>query len=173
MPLETNRIRLEVPNKDDLPRFFEIYGNPRNNLFNPAGPIATIQHAEVRFDKLCGHWEKYSFGPWKLIEKSSGEVMGYGGLNFMHYGETLHLNLGYRLDEAYWGNGYATEVAQFAMNYGLKELDQKAIFGLVRPDHITSIRVLEKCGMILYDDLDDFPGLEKSLIYRFLREDKK
>jgi RimJ/RimL family protein N-acetyltransferase len=81
------------------------------------------------------------------------------------YGDELKLNLGYRFDAGSWGQGYATELAKFSIDYGLNALQQENIFAIVRPKHMASIKVLEKCNMKLVGKLDDVPGEAHSLIY--------
>jgi RimJ/RimL family protein N-acetyltransferase len=76
------------------------------------------------------------------------------------------LNLGYRFDKNYWGKGYATELSRYAIEFGLYELNKKEIFAIVRPTHIVSIKVLEKCNMKLFGELDDVPNEAHSLVYK-------
>lgn len=161
---KTERLILQQPDKGDLNIFFEINRNPRNNLFNPSGPVSFIEIASEILDEVIAHWKTHGFGSWK-ISTSEGNVIGFGGLNYKKYGTEENLNLGYRLDEQYWGKGYATELAEYAIHYGINEWGKDEVFGLVRPDHTASIRVLEKCGMVRYGELDDVPGQDKSLIF--------
>jgi ribosomal-protein-alanine N-acetyltransferase len=53
----------------------------------------------------------------------------------------------YALDRPFWGQGLATEVARFSVNYGFEMLGMKEIIGLVVPENIASARVLEKAGL--------------------------
>ena len=79
------------------------------------------------------------------------------------YGDERKLNVGYRFDKKYWGKGYATELAQSAIEFGL---NKNELFAIVRPMHLASIKVLEKCNMKLFGELNDVPNEEHSLIYK-------
>ena len=57
------------------------------------------------------------------------------------------INLGYRLAVEAWGQGYATELGRDALALAFDTRSLPEVFGLVRPDHAASIRVLEKLGM--------------------------
>jgi len=57
----------------------------------------------------------------------------------------------YLLSHQVWGRGFATEAALAAVRYGLETAGLQAIIGLVHPDNIGSIRVLEKCGLTFFD----------------------
>ena len=65
-----------------------------------------------------------------------------------------------------WGQGYATEVGCDALVLAFETLGLPEVFGLVRPDHAASIRVLEKLGMQPFGVLDDVPGQAPSLVLR-------
>ena len=162
----TKRLILEKPTPKDFQRFYEINSNPQNNLFNPLGAMSYEVAKEV-FHKLLEHWENYDFGVWSIAEKSNPDYkIGFGGLANRYYGKELKLNLGFRLGKKYWGKGYATELAKTAIEFGFKNLKQEAIYGLVRPKNVASIKVLEKCEMQMVDTLDDVPNEEKSLVFK-------
>ena len=49
----------------------------------------------------------------------------------------------------YWGLGLASEAAIASVRYGFADLALKQIIGLVMPENIASVRVLEKAGLRL------------------------
>ena len=163
--IETERLLLRKPSADDLDFYFGLCSRPENNLFNPEGPMTSIARAEGGLGKILQHWEKRGFGLWIIIEKSTDEVIGAGGLNYRAYGDLERLNLGFRLDKNFWGRGYAPELGKFAVQFAFNELKKNEVYGLVRPEHSASIKVLEKCGMTLYGEVDDVPGRAASLVY--------
>ncbi|SOE23688.1 Protein N-acetyltransferase, RimJ/RimL family [Spirosomataceae bacterium TFI 002] len=154
------------PSKEDFDRFYEIHSDPETNLFNPNGAMNEAK-AEQSYATLLDHWDKYSFGTWCISEKANpAYVIGFGGLDHRPYGTELKLNLGYRFDKKFWGKGYATELANHVIDHGFSELGKKEIFAIVRPNHLASIKVLEKCNMKLIDELNDVPNKKNSLIYQ-------
>jgi [ribosomal protein S5]-alanine N-acetyltransferase len=162
----SSRLIFDKPVKGDFTRFYEINADPDTNLFNPAGAM-DFETAEKTFNKMIEHWEEHGFGSWSIREKESPEfIIGFGGLSDRLYGNETKLNLGYRFDKRYWGKGYATELAQNAIEFGLNELNKNEIFAIVRPKHLASIKVLEKCKMKLFGELNDVPNKENSLIYK-------
>jgi len=162
----SKRLAYSQPVKEDFERFYEIHSDPDTNLFNPNGPM-NLSMAEIAFTKLLDHWNEKGFGTWSIREKeNSGFIIGFGGLDYRLYGTETKLNLGYRFDKNYWGKGYATELAETAIEFGFNELKKPEIFAIVRPKHLASIKVLEKCGMKLFAEKDDVPGQANSLIYK-------
>ncbi len=162
----SDRLILDKPVQQDFKRFYEINADPETNLFNPNGAMS-FETAEKAFDEILKHWEVTGFGIRSISEKENPEfVVGFGGLSDRLYGNDTKLNLGYRFDKNYWGNGYATELAQHAITFGFRELKKKEFFAIVRPRHLASINVLEKCEMRLFGLLNDVENEENSLIYR-------
>lgn len=161
----TENLILRRPEKEDFERFFEINKDPQTNLYNPGGPM-TFAKAENTFKRMMDHWEQYNFGSWTIIAKENRDIIGFGGLSYKMYGEEEKLNLGYRFAVEAWGKGYATEFTKKAISLGFNNIGKEEIFGIVRPDNIASVKVLEKAGMTPIGTLNDVPGQPESLVYR-------
>ena len=56
-------------------------------------------------------------------------------------------NIGYELDPAYWGHGYATEAARAVLSFGFERLGLHRIWAECVADNSASAHVLEKLGM--------------------------
>jgi RimJ/RimL family protein N-acetyltransferase len=167
MPRTTERLTLRAPTQDDLASLFAIYGDPSTNRFNPSGPLTRIEQAQSLLDGWLAHWQSKGYGQWAIATRESPlEVIGFGGIDARKYLEVERLNLGYRFAVQAWGQGFATELSQAALEYGFIELQVPEIYAVVRPAHQASIRVLEKVGMQRIDTLDDVPGQAPSLVYR-------
>lgn len=167
--IHSNRLICCEPVQEDFERFYEIHTDPETNLFNPNGAMS-FEMAEKAFASITAHWKEQGFGPWSIREKDAPEyIIGFGGLDYRLYGSEEKLNLGYRFDKKYWGKGYATELAESAIVFGFNEINKPEIFAIVRPKHLASIKVLEKCNMRPVGDLNDVPNTENSLLYKIER----
>ena len=168
----SNRLIFCQPIEADFARFYEINADPETNLFNPNGAM-NFETAEKAFGEMCTHWQKFGFGTWSIREKEKPEfIIGFGGLSDRFYGDEIKLNLGYRFDKRYWGRGYATELAQTAIDFGFNELNKIEIFAIVRPRHLASIHVLEKSRMQLFGELNDVPNEVNSLVFHISNNPK-
>lgn len=162
----TERLILRPPRPEDLASLFAIYGDPATNQFNPAGPLRELEQAQGMLDKWLLHWAAKGYGQWAIATREVPEdVIGFGGLDARLYLDTERLNLGYRFGVNAWGQGFATEMAQAALDFGFAKLEVVEIFALVRPAHLASIKVLERVGMQRFDTLDDVPGQAPSVVY--------
>jgi [ribosomal protein S5]-alanine N-acetyltransferase len=70
-----------------------------------------------------------------------------GGCGLYPLTDTYDVEIAYRLPYACWGNGYATEMAQAVVAYGLRNLALARIVGVTYPENVASQRVLRKIGM--------------------------
>lgn len=122
--------------------------------------------AQETLDAWCAHWQAHGYGQWAIATLAAPEhVIGFGGIALRAYLDDQKINLGYRFDAHCWGQGYATEVAVAARDLGMVTLGLDCLYGLVRPQHGASIRVLDKIGMEHAGFLDDVAGEPPSLVY--------
>ena len=162
----TLRLALRPPQAQDLDALYAIYGDAATNAFNPAGPLPDRAAAQALLERWMAQWRERILGPWAIAARDDPQrVIGFGGISLYPYLEQERVNLGYRFATSAWGRGYATELGMAALDFGFEEHGVDRIFGLVRPTHEASIRVLEKIGMLLHGTLDDVPGESPSLVY--------
>lgn len=163
--METARLRLRPVESDDAARLFAIYGDAQTQRFNPAGPLPDQATADKLLARWLADWAEVGFGQWAVSEQAAPDhILGFGGLSRLAYGERILPNLGYRFAVEAWGRGLATELATAALAWAFGPLALDEVYGLVRPAHTASIRVLEKVGMIQVGTLDD--AVPASLVYR-------
>ena len=86
-------------------------------------------------------WEWYAM--WIIALKDGTPV---GDLCFKGLPETGVPEIGYGLQEEYWGRGYATEAVRAALNWALGQPGVNAVEAETDPENTASQRVLEKCG---------------------------
>ncbi|WP_053213857.1 GNAT family N-acetyltransferase [Pseudomonas sp. Q12-87] len=167
MPGPASRLIYRKPQPADVSRLFAIYGDPRTHLFNPAGPMTSLAEAQALLNHWLEHWDNHGYGWWAVARNEAPEhLIGFGGIAAHDYLAEQRVNLGYRFAVEAWGQGYATELGSTALAQAFGPLSLPDVFGLVRPGHAASIRVLEKLGMHRFGELDDVPSEAPSLVYR-------
>jgi ribosomal-protein-alanine N-acetyltransferase len=93
-------------------------------------------------------WDRYGFGPWAAVEKTTGRWVGRIGLNELREWPGPHrIEVGFELLKEFWGRGYATEGALAALAFGFDDHGLARIISATRSDHIASRRVMEKIGL--------------------------
>ena len=159
--LQTDRLVLRELNVNDSKSFYEL--NQNQNVIKYTGDTSfeNITEAE-NFLRNYNDYEMNGFGRWAVIDKSSGEFLGWCGLKYVR--EIDETDIGFRFFEKYWNRGFATESAMACLKYGFEKLNLKTVFGRAMAENTASIKVLEKIGM-KYEKEFDFVK-HKGLIYR-------
>ncbi|MBU2713656.1 GNAT family N-acetyltransferase [Zooshikella harenae] len=95
---------------------------------------------------------------WLKVQSDEGDVcfiklkkeQKIVGLLFLYGNKEneLTLNIGYLLNEQYWGKGYASELLTHLIEYLRKEKRIKRLIAGVEIENKSSIRLLTKCGFI-------------------------
>src|SRR5436853_3514061 len=144
--LETDRLLLRQFEESDAEAFFQLNSHPEVLRFVPDKQLANVNEArQILIDHPIADYRKYGFGRGACILKSTGEQIGFAGLKYLE--ELGEVDVAYRLVRTHWGLGLATEAALASVRFGFADLDLKRIIGLVMPENIASMRVLEKTGL--------------------------
>jgi RimJ/RimL family protein N-acetyltransferase len=142
--LETKRLVLRKWTDADCGALLEILSNAEVVRHvddgKPFSPKKTQEFLETM--KKSAH--ENGFCRWKVIEKSSGEIIGSCG--FGRVEETKEIELGYLLAQKHWGKGYATEIAGATLDHGFNKLGFREIIALTDLENTASQKVLEKIG---------------------------
>ena len=81
-----------------------------------------------------------------VVPKEDKRLIGNCGIRINNM-ELREANIGYELDNAFWGKGYATEAAGAILRFGFEELGMHRIYASTLAVNKGSVRVLEKSGM--------------------------
>jgi len=120
-------------------------------FFQPYEPIRdesdyTLEGQEKGIAESADAAEKdqaYAFG---IFEEGTDELVGRIALTGIARGVAQHANVGYYLDQAHNGKGYATAAVILAVRYGFEELGLHRVQAGVMPWNPRSARVLTKSG---------------------------
>lgn len=78
---------------------------------------------------------------------ANDRLIGYCGFFLQAVDGMEELEIGYRLDPAYWGKGLATEASRAVRDHFFNDLGGEHAISLIHPENIASRRVAEKNGM--------------------------
>ena len=81
-----------------------------------------------------------------VVLQASGRLIGNCGMRMAAAG-AHEADIGYELDPAHWGQGYATEAARAVVEWGFAHRGLHRIFSWCIAENLGSARVLEKLGM--------------------------
>jgi ribosomal-protein-alanine N-acetyltransferase len=143
---ETDRLLVREFVEEDAEAFFKLNTDPEVLRYVPDKALINVEQArQLLIDHPIADYRKHGFGRGACILKSTGEQIGFAGLKYLE--ELGEVDVAFRLLPAHWGLGLATEAALASVRFGFTHLGLKQIIGLVMPDNIASVRVLEKTGL--------------------------
>lgn len=142
--LETERLLLQHWTNADCDALFEILQDAEVVRHIDDGKPFNLEKTRNFLNTMEKCERENDFCRWKLVEKSSGEIVGTCG--FGRISETNENELGYLLRQQSWGKGYATEIAKAVAFYGFNKLDFREIIALTDLENVGSQKVLEKIG---------------------------
>ena len=108
MILETSRLILRPFLEEDIGRLAELMAN-RDFMRFSLGPY-TYEQTQTVLQKFLG-WNQAGLpSQFAVVLRENNDVLGYCG--FLHHAELPEeVEIGYRLDPAYWNCGLITEAA--------------------------------------------------------------
>ena len=141
---ETARLLLRSPRLSDAGELLRIFGDREAMRF-------TYHLASLRDCRryIAGHdcqRRKKGFGPWTVVEKERGQIIGFGGLLDDPFDPGWGIEVTYHFLPSAWGKGYATELANYALDVAATRLRVPRIAAFAHPDNVGSQRVLAKAG---------------------------
>jgi RimJ/RimL family protein N-acetyltransferase len=115
----------------------------------------------ARSDELAERWRdhiaQHGWGVWAVEVCEDGLFVGSVGLSKPRFQAhfTPAVEVGWRLARDHWRNGYATEAARAAVDFGFGDLGLDEIVSFTTVANRPSRRVMERLGMS-HDPSDDF-----------------
>lgn len=175
--LITERLIIRPWKVTDLEDFYEYGSDPKVGP-NAGWPTHTDIETSRKILESFVKREDVS----AIVLKDKGKVIGGVGLHQIApdrpYAKELQREIGYVVNSAYWGNGYATEVVKALLQYGFEELKLKSIWCAHFDWNETSRRVIKKCGFhYIYTKEETLPMLAYKVVtthyYRLSKEEYK
>jgi RimJ/RimL family protein N-acetyltransferase len=165
--LETERLILRPFEPDDAEDLHAAHSDPSTFAYIGSPPPASLDETRERIERIRARLADRVSGPWAVVDKASGRVIGDSGLQILEDGPEVEL--GYKLGPEYRGRGYATEAGHAWLAYGFETLGLDRIVAVAWPENAASWRVMEKLGMTRVG-----PGHHyghETLLYRITREE--
>jgi len=120
---KTARLYLREMLPIDAENFYELNNDWEVMKYTGDIPFDSIEASRL-FLENYDPYSKTGFGRWTLIRKMDGKTIGWCGIKQQADGS---IDLGYRLFEKYWNQGFATEASLKSMeiaknDFGIKKL---------------------------------------------------
>ena len=154
---ETERLVLRDWREADWPRFWDATNTPA--VMRWLGGVAGEVKREAAQQRLLSYREEYGHTFWCVERKADGEVLGFCGLKRSNQagGPTGLMEVGWRLREDAWGQGYAKEAAAASLDLAFDRFDADEVVAFTVNGNTASWGLMKRLGMRRREDLD-FPN---------------
>ena len=163
MLFETDRLVFRKPIKQDFMRFWQMLNDPIAKEYTGGVTRLSYQQRLALFEQECSEDFSPQGAEFAVIEKESGNYLGYCGFRYSNSLSGCEFLFGYCRD--CWGKGYATESAQAVLDFLFENYDHTLYIATVDPRNAASKRVLEKVGFVR---VGDFQMTETEVDEKFL-----
>ena len=150
-PIETERLLLRRSRPEDAATISAYRSDPNVNRqqgwdrTDLEGVLADIVEMSGRSPGEPGGWVQFT-----VEERGGGRIVGDVGLSVAD-GEPGVIKVGYTIDPAFQGLGYATEAIRALVEYAFETLGAELVRAHASAENAPSIRVAEKVGMRLVE----------------------
>lgn len=146
--IRTRRLLLRRWREDDLAPFAGINADPEVARYVSGRPMSASEtHAALT--RIERHWAEWGFGLWAVEHVGDRRMIGFVGLSH-HAWYPEDVEVGWRLERAYWGRGLATEGAAAVLAEAFGGLGLERVISIVHRDNLASRRVMEKNGLAIW-----------------------
>lgn len=154
----TRRLILDRPSPGDVDEVFAIANDPRTWSHLPEALVTDPGQTAALLAMFHAGWKSNGLAAWVVRLGSAqglpglapSQLLGTGGVNLIQTGAGTEIwNLGYRLDPACWGHGFATELATYAVERARATRKEVPVMARVLSTNAPSARVAQKAGLQL------------------------
>nr|WP_294938859.1 GNAT family N-acetyltransferase [uncultured Flavobacterium sp.] len=153
--IETERLLLRELLLSDTEAMFAMDSNPNVHKYLWNKPVETIDESRELIEHVRKQYTDNNIGRFAVILKETNEFIGWAGLKFNDKELNNRINfydIGYRLDEQFWGKGYASEASYAWLEYGFNTMKIPKMDAAAQSENVASNRILQKIGLRLTEE---------------------
>ena len=175
--LETERLRLRAWRPEDRDPYAALNADPVV-MEHFVAPL-TRAESDDHVDRIERRFAERGWDLWAAERTDSGAFIGFIGLAIPGFDAPFlpSVEVGWRLAQEHWGNGFAPEGASAVLAFAFDDLGLPEVLSFTSVGNAKSRRVMEKIGLV-HDADDDFDHpnvpeghrIRRHVLYRVTRE---
>jgi RimJ/RimL family protein N-acetyltransferase len=145
--LRTERLILRPWRREDLEPFAAL--NADDRVTATLGGSLDRATSDAMAARIIDEFAKFGYGRWAVELPGVAPFIGFIGIAAPSFEAhfTPAVEIGWRLAFDHWGNGYATEGARAALDFGFRRAGLKEIVSFTAASNTRSRSVMERLGM--------------------------
>lgn len=168
---ETERLRLRSWSREDRTEFVRHLNTPA--VMRWLGGVQTEADYTAGFDRIDGYQAEFGHSLWIVERKSDRALLGFCGLKRVNSPGAPNpgdFEIGWRLREDAWGQGFAKEAAIASLDLAFGRFGAPHVIALTVSGNGPSRGLMERLGMQRRPDLDYVdsrfgPDLNPTIVY--------
>ncbi|MCZ8168974.1 GNAT family N-acetyltransferase [Flavobacterium sp.] len=161
--LETERLYMRPFKTADAADLFAMDNNPKVHIYLWQQPTLDQEESVKTIAYILEQYHRNQIGRFATFLKETDEFIGWTGIKFIddhvENGHTNFYDYGYRLPEAYWGKGYATEATLKWLEFGFQTMNIPMMHAYAHRENGASNHILQKTGFIFQATYPDPAGV--------------
>lgn len=151
---ETERLVLRDWREQDWPEFWRATNTPA--VMRWLGGVCDPAKRQAAQDRLLSYTHDHGHTFWAAERKSDGAILGFCGLKRCNQtgGPIGMMEVGWRLREDAWGQGYAREAAAASFDLAFDRFGADEVIALTVEGNAPSWGLMLRLGMKRREDLD-------------------
>jgi RimJ/RimL family protein N-acetyltransferase len=153
---QTERLRLREWDDADEVRFYDLMNTPA--VMRWLGGLQTPEEWNAAYQRLRAYQRDLGFTFWIIERRSDGEILGLCGLKRANApgGAAIagEIEIGWRLREDAWGQGYAKEAAIASLDLAFGRFATPRVVAITAARNAASQGLMKRLGMRRREDLD-------------------
>ena len=147
LPVLTGRLRLVEMDLSHLPALAAMLADPIVMRHFPRA--MSLAESEQWLRRNTERYRLHGTGLFAVLREDDGSqaFIGDCGLVVRHFGERMHLELGYHFVRQAWHQGFASEAARACVEIGFRHTEAAEVVALIRPENAPSQAVARRLGM--------------------------
>ncbi|QLC21340.1 GNAT family N-acetyltransferase [Parasphingopyxis sp. CP4] len=176
--IETERLLLRNWREADRAEMFAHLTSQPAVMEHMGGP-QTREESDAGIDRCIASQSKNGHCFWALERKDNGLFLGFCGLKRVDGDGAPDLGspeIGWRLRQEAWGQGFAKESAIASMDFAFDQLDAEFVSAFTIDGNTSSWGLMKRLGMTRRPDLDYWdakwgPVVGPEIVYRIVAKD--
>jgi RimJ/RimL family protein N-acetyltransferase len=162
--------------RSDLDELAVLFAKPEVWRF-PYGRGLARDESDALVKSMVTDWERFGFGCWVAELVGGNQIIGYVGLSVPQFLPEIlpAVEVGWRFDPDFWGQGFAAEGANAALREGFLTMGLREVCSLPQSDNPPSSRVCERIGMrfdrLIMCPATDRRGAVEARMYRLAADE--
>ena len=174
--LHSARLLLRGWRTADLREFAALNRDPRVMEYFPG--IMSRAQSDAMARRIQAHFVQHGFGQWVLERREQPGLIGVLGLQWVRFDAafTPAVEIGWRLQQAHWRQGYALEAAEAVLAHAFQVLQLPEVLAFTVPANRPSQALMQRLGMQPTAEDFDHPllpvghPLRRHVLYRLPRD---